>query len=186
MNPKTLAPVLLLLAACAAASVEPAPALDPVPYRSAISTALLAGDTGAAVAAGHAAAADCPDDAVAALLAAEAFAAAGDDSAALAALDRAVANAGADDSMRHALVNRGALLMRAGQVELAREDLDRAHQLGEGGPELLRDLGAVCYAQGDFLAARAFWAQLPEADRAALDQIVGPGFFQDEPLALNR
>ena len=103
----------LLLAACA--GVEPIPDLElnPVPYRSAISSSLLAGDLDGACLAGDEAAQAIPDDAVAAILRPEAYTAAGRFTRAIDCLGRAVEHATDDSTLAHALHNRGVLKMRA-------------------------------------------------------------------------
>lgn len=176
----------LLLAACA--GVEPIPDLElnPVPYRSAISSSLLAGDLDGACLAGDEAAQAIPDDAVAAILGAEAYTAAGRITRAIDCLGRAVEHATDDSTLAHALHNRGVLKMRAADPAGAYQDLEQSAALAGTDLALERDLGAAAYACGDFANARRHWQSLPEAERHQLDAAVGPGFFQSQPQVSGR
>jgi tetratricopeptide (TPR) repeat protein len=174
---------LLLTASCATPQAEPDP--DPVQLRSAISTALLGGDTANAEVAANEAESALPADAIIALLAAEAHVAAGADSAALISLNRAIKLAPTDDLLQHALRNRGTLFMQTGRSSEAFADLSRVYDLGNESVALLRDLGAAAYGAGDFQAARLAWEQLPDSDRHDVDSVVGPGFFLT-PVSVNR
>ena len=175
---------LILTASCAAPEVDSGP--DTIQLRSAISTALLGGDVTTAEMAAREAESTLPGDVVVALLAAEAHAASGNPNAAIASLDRAIIVATTDEVLRHAYRNRGSLYMQAGRSTEAFDDLQQANDLGDSSVALLRDLGAAAYGSGNFQAARAAWEQLPDNDRKSVDTIVGPGFFLEKSVSINR
>jgi hypothetical protein len=52
--------------------------------------------------------------------------------------------------------------------------------------DTLIDLGAAAYGSGNFQAARAAWEQLPDNDRHSVDTVVGPGFFLEKSVSINR
>jgi len=171
-----LLPFALALGACASPEAgEPRPSA--IALRHEIAAAIEAGDFAVAERAAVRAETWYPADPVLALLAAEAHLRHGDREAALGSLARAAAPGAPAEVRAHALFNRATLWMEAGAPDKARADLEEAWQLGLRDVEVSRCLGAAAYAAGDFPAAARFWSRLPAEEQAAVDRVVGPGFF---------
>lgn len=184
--PRAPAPLAAAILAAAALAGGCASAPNPRLARAEIAAALAEGDYTAAEQAAWKAEQALPLDPIVCLLAAEAHRSAGYPEPALACLARLLAVEAADVEVRRtALLNRAALRMELGQPQEALADLEAARELGAGGPDLQRDLGAAAYAAGDFAAARDAWSQLSEAERREIEAIVGPAFFLDLVTAGN-
>ncbi len=171
-----LIPIILALGACAAPETR-APAPSATALRRDIAASLEAGDFGAAEHTAARAERLYADDPVLALLAAEAHLRRGDREAAFASLERAGKPKVPAKIRARARFDRATLWMETGAPEKARTDLEKAWQLGLRDAEVSRCLGAAAYAAGDFPAAAAYWSRLSAEEQAAVDRIVGPGFF---------